>query len=397
MDGTSGFDNVSNSGTGISYPRLLLDSSNIPFIIWKGSDAGNIEIYFSKWTPVIGWTKMDGTLGSDNVSNTNGTSDNERFKIDNFNIPYIVWQDATTGNSDIYFSKWTPGTGWSKMDGTLGYDNVSNSSTASYAPEIAVGSDSIPKIIWREDIGMSSEIYFRKWKVGTGWTKMGEASGTDNVSNNSGASSDGYILLNNVNYPNILWKDDDIGNDEIYFTRWVNDAENYVNISASVEASLTLSLPSAEINLGVFSSSNIATGIYTASISTNSGGGYAAYLRADGKLRNTSNDIDDVTGGAVADSTEAFGVSTTKASQAINRINDANSDTFYTAADCTTMNGNTIHANASAITTSDQQYASADGPVSGDETSLCFAAAIAGSSPAGVYTQITTLTVIGNY
>ncbi len=400
MDGSAGTDNVSSTSGGVYIYRFLLDTSNNPYIVWVDSTTGNGDIYFSKWTPAANaWTKMDGTSGHDNISNTASKSEDPEMWLDNSNNPYIVWRDETTGNGDIYLKKWTPAANdWTKMDGTEGYDNVSGTGTTTRYPEIRVGSDNIPKIIWYEEVTVwNYEVYFRKYKTGVGWVKMGDASGTDNVSNNSGFSDQGLLELNNVNYPNILWRDYTDGNYEVYFTRWINDAENTVNISASVEASITLDLPSAEIDLGAFSSANIVTGLYTASISTNSSGGYASYLRADGKLRNATNDINDVTGGAVADGTEAFGVSTTKASQDIAQINDANSDTFYTAVDCTTMNGNTIHANASAITTSDLQYASSDGPVSDDETSLCFAASIAGASPAGVYTQIITLTVVGNY
>ena len=398
MDGTPGHDNISNNSSISETQKMLLDSFGNPYVIWRDVPSGKGQVFFSKWSGTS-WTKMDGTAGNENVSDTSGTAESATFKLDQSNTPYIAWRDTITGNGDIYFTKWS-GTAWIKMDGTPGHDNVSGTATTSRYPEMSISSAGNPNIVWQEEKSIYNyEIYFRKWTPAVNdWTKMGDAAGTDNLSNNGNSFSQyPKILLSNINMPKVVWEDDIDGNSEIYFTHWITDAQNSVNISASVESTITLSLPSATINLGSFSSSNIVTGVYTASVSTNGSGGYAAYLRADGKLRNATNDINDVTGGAVADGTEAYGVSTTKASQPISQINDANSDTFYTASDCTTMNGNTIHANASAISTSDQQFASADSPVSDDETSLCFAVAIAGSSPAGAYNQILTLTVVGNY
>jgi len=420
MNGALGYDNLSNnSGASELWQNVqsfVLDNNDNPYVVWHDYTAGNpnAEVYFMKWTvnPVVCapnpacWTDMAGTLGYDNLSNDSGISGVVSIQLDVSNNPYVVWHDDTVGNFEIYFSRWTPGTGWTKMDGTLGYDNLSNDAGVSQYPQIQLDSSNNPYVAWLDISGGAPccglpwlwDVYISKWTPGVGWTKMDRVTpGYEIISNNASITGFAQIQLDNMNFPDVVWQNDNSGNFEVYFTRWVNDQAGQIEISASVVPSLSLSLPSATIDLGTFNASNLVTGVYNISVSTNGSGGYSTYLRADGQLRNATNNITDVTGGAVADGTEAYGVSTTKASQDIAQINDANNDTFYTAADCTTMNGNTIAANASAISTGDQQFASANGPVSNDETSLCLAVAISGNTPAGSYSQILNLTVVANF
>ncbi len=223
MDGTLGHDNVSNT-LGFSYRQVIqLDSSGNPYIIWSDDDTGNYEIYFTKWTPGIGWTQMNGsTLGYEIISNNAGTSSLPLIRIDSSDNPYVVWTDDTSGNNEIYFSKWTPGTGWTQMDGsTLGYDNLSNDSGISAIAQIQIDSADNPYVVWEDYTFGNSEIYFSKWTPGTGWTQMdGVTPGYENLSNNAGNSQKGKIMLNSADVPYILWQDDTLGNDEIYFSKW---------------------------------------------------------------------------------------------------------------------------------------------------------------------------------
>lgn len=172
---------------------------------------------------------------------------------------------------------------------------------------------------------------------------------------------------------------------------------NQVTITGTVDPSLTLTLSGNTCALGTLSASNIQTCNYNTTVSTNGTSGYSATIKDDGNLRNATNDINDVSGGTVNDGTEAYGIATSKASQTITRVNDADADENYDADDCTTMDGGTTHANGSALTTSDQTFASASGPISSDVTYLCQAASIAGSTPAGSYASIVTITVVGNF
>ena len=408
MDGTLGYDNLSNNAGDSIYSNIDIDAANNPYAIWADRTSGNQEIYFTKWTPSVGWTQMDGTPGLDNLSNNSGHSIMPQIFLDTANKPYVSWTDETTGFRDIYFSKWTFGTGWTGMDGvTLGYDNISNNSGASVLPKILLDSADRSYIVWHDDDDSPDpwvyDVFFTKWTLGTGWTQMdGVTLGYENISNNSGQSAysemEPNMELNNVNFPYIVWHDDTEGNLEIYFTRWLLEEQGQIIISASVDPSLTLSLTATVCNLGTFDFANIKTCNYGTQVTTNASAGYTAYVRTDGNLRNATNSIADASGATVTAGTEGYGVSTTASAQSITKINDANSDGNYTQADCLALdNQGSIAMTASVLTTDDQSLASVDAPTSADTVYLCHAVGITGTTEAGSYSQIVTITVVGNF
>jgi len=220
MDGTVGIENISN-GPG-SMPQIQLDASNNPYIIW--GSAG--DIYFTKWTPALNaWTKADGiTLGSENISNTTNAGQ-PQLQINSLGEPYMVWNDGSTGTTDTYFSKWTPAANaWTKMDGiTPGYDNLSNNPGETRGPAMRINSANIPLIVW-EDFTTGQDIYFVKWTANpvlcapnsTCWTNMaGTVLGYENLSNDLDGSGNNHLLIDSLGNPYIIWS-----GSFIYFTKW---------------------------------------------------------------------------------------------------------------------------------------------------------------------------------
>lgn len=408
MDGTLGIDNLSNNVGGSEHwnniQSLILDADNNPNVVWHDYTTGNGDVYFTKWTPGTGWTGMDGiTLGYDNLSNNPQVGGVAQIQLDIKSNPYVVWHDDSTGNFDIYFTKWTPTVGWTQMDGvTPGYENISHNSSGSVLPNILLDSADRPYILWHDDNGslvpFAYDVFFTKWTPGTGWTHMdGTTPGYENISNNSGSSVYFYIKLNSVNFPYIVWEDDTEGNFEIYFTRWLYDQAGQVDISAAVDPALSLTLSSTTCNLGTFSATGLSTCSYDAQVSTNGSSGYIAYIKADGTLRNATNQVADVADATVGvtnssgvSAEEENGVSTSKASETIIE-NDSGEN-------CANLAGQLITAMpASALSSSDQSFASSSGPVSADTATLCHAVVITGTTPAGVYAQTITITIVGNF
>lgn len=401
-DDSAGYDNLSNnvgdSEIFLNLTTFVLDSKNNPYVVWHDYTPGhpNADVYFTKWTPGVGWTQMDGiTPGHDDLSNNIGTSGVAQIQLDTNNNPYVVWHDSTTGNFEIYFSKWTPGVGWTQMDGvTSGYENLSNNSGGSGYPIIKLSSANNPYVSWLDETIMGGaiyDIYFKKWTPGVGWTKMdGLTSGTENITHNS-SQSEGIFILNNINFPYFVWEDDISGNFEIYFTRWILEEQGQIIISASVDPSLTLTLSSTTCSLGTFDATKVNTCQYNATVTTNASSGYTAYIRDDGKLRNATNDINNVAGGQTDPGSEEYGVATSSAAGGLDIT------ATESGVDCATANGGASAVNALALTTSDQSYAKATAPISADVTTLCHSATIAGATPAGAYAQTVTITVVGNF
>jgi hypothetical protein len=172
---------------------------------------------------------------------------------------------------------------------------------------------------------------------------------------------------------------------------------NQVQITGNVDPTLTLTLSDTTCGLGTLALDGLATCEYDSEVSTNADSGYTAYIKADGNLRNATNSITNVADGTVGvtnsggiSTEEEYGVSTTNASATI-----AENDSLETCGDLASQLVTAMPA--SALTTSDQSFATADAPVSADSTTLCHAAVITGTTPAGVYAQVVTITVVGNF
>jgi len=148
------------------------------------------------------------------------------------------------------------------------------------------------------------------------------------------------------------------------------------NIAFTVNAS--------SVSLNVFYTS-VATASHTITVTTKATRGYTVYVYADGNLRNGADDINNAADGAVTAGSEEYGLATSDGSQNISQDTDC-PNAPYTA---------------SAITTSLQSVASADADVTGENTTLCYAASASITSPtitkAINYTQTVTYIAVGNF
>lgn len=90
--------NLSNNTGNSRYPSIVIDSSNNLYVVWDDNSSGNYEIYYSKYT--TSWSTPV------NVSNTAGSSYYPSLAIDSNNYLHVVWYDVS-GTSEIYYSKYT--------------------------------------------------------------------------------------------------------------------------------------------------------------------------------------------------------------------------------------------------------------------------------------------------
>lgn len=406
---TSGWENIAGISTDTKMPQMQLDSDGHPHIVWSDDNgAADWDLSYTQWNGNK-WTKADGTTEGfenvhDNASSSYLCSDvafkiGETFELDSQDRPRIVWRDNADGNYDIYYTQWS-GTQWTKANGTAGYENISNQTEFAYNAKLRLTTNDIPIVTWSHNTA-SSEVYLTQWTVGAGesvcgsgvfdcWTTPEEiVSGVSNVSSNSGDSEIDKLELTSANLPYVLWHDDTDGNYDIYFSRWLYDQSGAVDISANVEPSLTVNLSAASCDLGSFTASAVKTCNYYSQISTNGTTGYIAYIKEDGDLRNATNSISDVADNEVTAGSVEYGVAT-------NDSDYATLDIDQQVTDCAGLNNGSA-APAVALTTSDQSYAKATGPVSADEVYLCHAVAISGTTPAGAYSSTITITIVSNY
>ena len=88
--------------------------------MWTDNSTGNGDIYYTR-------SADNGTsFGStQNLSNNPGNSTAAQIAVYQDNV-YVVWEDATTGNGDIYFKK--------SVDNGTSFSNVENLSIILRSP-----------------------------------------------------------------------------------------------------------------------------------------------------------------------------------------------------------------------------------------------------------------------
>lgn len=140
----------------------------------------------------------------------------------------------------------------------------------------------------------------------------------------------------------------------------------------SLDQSLTVTLSTNSIALGVMSPNNVVTADEVLTITTN-GNGYTTTIVSDGNLRaGDGSDIDNVSDGAVTAGSEEFGIRT------------AGDDGQYNSAD-------------TSITTSAKTIASRSTSVNGGTLTVTFKASVSTNSAFNSYSNIVTFSTTGKF
>ena len=187
------------NNAGYSYgPAIAVDGQNI-YVVWPDDTPGNAEIYFK--------TSDDGgaTWTTDKrLTNNAGFSGHPAIAVDGQNI-YVVWDDDTPGNSEVYFKQSDDG-------GATWTTNRRLTNNAGYSalPTIAVNGQNI-YVVWFDDTPGNGEIYFRKsGDGGATWTK------SVRFTNNPGYAENPIIAVDGQNVY-VVWLDDTPA--DIYFKK----------------------------------------------------------------------------------------------------------------------------------------------------------------------------------
>ncbi len=210
-DGTSWSEavNISKNPGYSRRPAIAVDASGNINVVWRDDTSGNIDIYFSRST-------NDGVSWSNavNLSKNSGISDSPDIAVDSAGNINVVWDENTSGNIDVYFSRSTnDGVSWSQTV------NISNSWRGSELARIAVDVAGNINVVWCEytpQFGGSIEIYFsRSIDGGVSWSqvvKIPKLSGPYDTRN--------CIAVDHAGNISLLWCDFGTpGNTDIYFAR----------------------------------------------------------------------------------------------------------------------------------------------------------------------------------
>lgn len=194
-----------------------LISNTTPAVAWQDATSGNNDIYYLQWNGTS-WVDAEGT-GQDgvNISADAGNSDYPSLAIDTTSsYPKIAWNDDTTGTDQIYYLQWN-GSAWVDADGTgQGEINIFPTAGTSIYPDLARTSDDFPAVAWHDNTSGSYEIYYLCWN-GSAWVDA-DGDGQESVAVYLGAGPS--LAIDTVNdYPHIAFSGSSID----YLEWWVEN------------------------------------------------------------------------------------------------------------------------------------------------------------------------------
>ena len=196
--------NLSNNSGNSVYPKIAL-YGNTSYVVWEDNSTGNFDILLKKSTDG-GNTFSDKPI---NLSKNKGNSSDPEVFSDERNDIFVVWDDDSPGNADIFFTKSTDGgETFSKPV------NLSNNIRGSFDPALTISKNHI-FVAWDDDSPGNADILFTKS------TDRGNSFSTKpiNLSKNVGRSLYPDVAISRSNNSYIIWSDDTPGNYEVFLLR----------------------------------------------------------------------------------------------------------------------------------------------------------------------------------
>jgi BNR repeat-like domain len=185
-------------------PAIALDPSGTIHVVYEDATPGNAEIYYTR-------SKDGGVTWSTprRLTWTLGDSYWATIATDSSGGIHVAWEDFTPEHNAIYYKKSTDGgRTWTTsrcLTSTLGN---------SYNSAIAVDSSDYLHLVWNDDTPANLEIYYKKsTDRGVTW------SAGKRLTWNSGDSGWPAIAVDSVNNLHVSWMDQTPGNDEIFYKK----------------------------------------------------------------------------------------------------------------------------------------------------------------------------------
>ena len=188
------------------YPAIAIDSNDNLYVVLDDRTPGNQEIFFKKSTDGgVNWPEAERLTWS------SGNSFFSKIVVDSSDRIHVVWNDNSPGNSEIYYKRSTNG-----GDTWVASSRLTWNSGDSWDPSLALDSSNRIHLAWLDKTPGNNEIYHkRSTDGGMNW---GNAK---RLTWNSGSSNSPAIIAGLVNTIHVVWYDFTPGNYEIFYKKGI--------------------------------------------------------------------------------------------------------------------------------------------------------------------------------
>jgi hypothetical protein len=231
--------NVSKDNGTSELPQVTAEGNNV-YVVWQDNTSGNYDIYFAhspdngkNFEPVR------------NLSKDNGTSELAQVTAEGNNV-YVVWQGNTSGNYDIYFAH--------SPDNGKNFEpvrNLSKDNGTSELPQVTAEGNNV-YVVWQDNTSGNYDIYFKS--SSTNGTKF---KSQRNLSKDNGTSELPQIeSYKNLFY--VVWKDTSNRTDRIFFKEGLKDnSTNAAEFGSLMKVSSKGNISKPELFAGANSFSSV--------------------------------------------------------------------------------------------------------------------------------------------
>ena len=188
-----------------THPCIAAGSGSDLHIVWQDDGPGNEEIYYKRSTNEgLSWPLTKRLTWNSGASMYPGVAS------DSGNDIHVVWTDQTPGNYEVFYKKSTNGGANWPLTKRLTWN-----SGASGAPSVATDAGDNIYLVWNDDTLGNYEIFFKRS------TNGGSAWATKRLTWNGGDSKVPDIATYSTGQIHIVWADSSPGNQEIYYRKGI--------------------------------------------------------------------------------------------------------------------------------------------------------------------------------
>ncbi len=227
--------NLSNNPASSHLPLIAASADNV-YIVWQDDTNGNPDIFFRASND--GGASFGATI---NLSSNSGLSLAPRVAAVG-NSVYVVWQDDSTGNDEVFFRAST--NNGASFNPTVNLSNLPGNSTI---PQLAAVGDNV-YVVWQDDVLGDFEIFFRSS------LSNGATFGTIFVLSNNPGSSLSPRITAVGKFVYVVWRDDSLGNFETFFKTSADNGASFgstVNLSSNAGTTFLYQMAATETSVYV--------------------------------------------------------------------------------------------------------------------------------------------------
>ena len=177
----AGFSEVESvATTPAGNPSLGVGPDGTVHIAWQDMTdfpPDDPDIFYRRYEPGNGWTTTEEVS-----TESTGYSSKPSLTVSHDGKVHIVWCDSLDGDTNIFYRRYEPGNGWTTTEEV----------STGIEPSLDVGSDGKVHIAWADltDYGGSGDdldIFYRRYEPGNGWTTT-EVVSTDSTDRSTSPS-----------------------------------------------------------------------------------------------------------------------------------------------------------------------------------------------------------------